>query len=112
MSKYNFTNFYMNANNKQAFFAASEVGHNPGRCANPLYIYGSSQTGKTHILYSIEHYIHEQFQDMIVVHSNTSTFCQECIDAIRSVNYASMSEFRSKYKNADILLFDDIHRHK
>ena len=106
MGKYSFENFYVNANNKQAFFAARNAVSNPGRAANPVYIYGGSRTGKTHILYSIEEFLSENHPEMTIVHVSSETFVNDLIAAIKS---RTESETRERYRNADVLLFDDIH---
>ena len=108
--KYSFENFYLNMNNKQAFFAARDVAQNPGKSTNPLYIYGGSQTGKTHILYSIEQFVKGNHPDLNVIHVTCMTFIDDVIDALRTgfSNPDHFRAFKEKYEMADVLLFDDI----
>lgn len=106
MSKYSFDNFYLNKNNREAFLAARSVVDHLGKTANPLYIYGDTQTGKTHILHAIEQYLQKSYSDLRVVRIRTKDFIDDLIFAIRS---SARQEFREKYRTADVLLVDDIH---
>lgn len=110
VNKYRFENFYLNMNNKQAFFAAREIAEHPGESGNPLYIYGGSHTGKTHLLYSIEQYVNSNRPEMKVIHATCSQFINECIEAIRlgSSRPQLIYDFREKYCKADMILIDDI----
>ena len=106
--KYSFDNFYVNKNNKQAFFAARNVAEHLGDTENPLYIYGGTQTGKTHILHSIEQYLHQHKQFLSVVRVTTYEFEDDVLNLIRSNRKDVTAKFRRKYRNADVLLIDDI----
>ena len=109
IGKYSFDNFYTNKNNKQAFLAAKYVAEHPGQAGNPLYIYGFSGSGKTHLLYAIGQYIEEHIPERNVVQISTVNFINNVIDVIRTGNNGKMKELRSKYQSADIMLVDDIH---
>lgn len=81
------------------------VADNPGQSYNPLFIYGESGLGKTHLLYAIAHTIHKNHPDYKVVYINGDTFTNELIQAIREGRNA---EFREKYRGADVFLMDDV----
>jgi len=109
IGNYSFDNFYTNKNNTQAFLAARYVAEHPGQAGNPLYIYGFSGSGKTHLLYAIEQYINEHNPEWNVVLIPTVNFINNVIDVIRTGNNGKMKELRAKYQSADIMLVDDIH---
>ncbi|MCC8137967.1 MAG: chromosomal replication initiator protein DnaA [Clostridiales bacterium] len=106
--KYTFDTFVVGNNNKFAHAAALAVSESPGRMYNPLYIYGGAGLGKTHLMHSIAHYILNQDPQKRVIYVTSETFTNEVIDAIRNGNATSMSKFREKYRNVDVLLIDDI----
>lgn len=108
MTKYSFENFYINKNNKQAFFAARYVAEHLGEAENPLYIYGGVQTGKTHILHAIEQYLNQHNHDLNVVRITTEEFVDDVLNVIRTGRKEDIAEFREKYRKADVLLMDDI----
>ena len=106
MNKCGFEDFYVSANNKQAFLAANAVARHPGEELNPLYIYGKSQTGKTLLLHMIENYVHENDKEKNVVRITSEMFRNEVVDAIRKGG--ELDEFRKKYRGANLFLIDDI----
>ncbi|MCD7762825.1 MAG: chromosomal replication initiator protein DnaA [Lachnospiraceae bacterium] len=106
--RYTFDTFVVGNNNKFAHAAALAVSESPGRMYNPLYIYGGAGLGKTHLMHSIAHYILNQDPSKRVIYVTSETFTNEVIDAIRNGNATSMSKFREKYRNVDVLLIDDI----
>ena len=81
------------------------MADNPGHSYNPLFIYGESGLGKTHLLYAIAHTIHDNHPDYKVVYIKGDTFTNELIQAIRE---GRNSEFREKYRGADVFLMDDV----
>ena len=105
MNKCGFEDFYVSANNKQAFYAANAVARHPGEVLNPLYIYGGTKTGKTLLLHMIENYVHENNTEKNVVRITSETFVNELIDAIKK---GEINGFRKKYRGTDLLLIDDI----
>ncbi len=104
-SEYTFENFLVGSSNKFAHAAAVAVADNPANRYNPLFIYGPSGLGKTHLLYAITDRIRRNFPDYRVVYVKGEEFTNQMIDSI-SRNIAS--EFREKYRKSDVLLIDDI----
>ena len=103
--EYTFERFVVGSSNKFAHAAARAVADNPGQSYNPLFIYGESGLGKTHLLYAIAHTIHKNHPDYKVVYIKGDTFTNELIQAIREGRNA---EFREKYRGADVFLMDDV----
>ncbi len=108
LPKYTFDNFVVGSNNNFAHSAALAVAESPGEVFNPLYIYGGSGLGKTHLMHSIGHYIVDHNPEMKVLYVNSETFTNEVIAGIRSGNSAAMNKLRDKYRTVDVLLIDDI----
>ncbi|MCR5120723.1 MAG: chromosomal replication initiator protein DnaA [Lachnospiraceae bacterium] len=107
IKKYRFDNFVVGSNNSLAHSAALHVAENPGKDFNPLFIYGGSGLGKTHLMTSIGHYIMENSK-LRVLYVTSEEFTNEVINSIRNGNTAAMAELRDKYRNIDVLLVDDI----
>lgn len=104
-SEYTFENFIVGNSNKFAHAAALAVATNPAKQYNPLFIYGPSGLGKTHLLYAITDRIKKNFPNYKVVYVKGEDFTNQMIDSIsRNIT----SEFRQKYRKSDILLIDDI----
>jgi len=103
--EYTFERFVVGPSNKFAHAAARAVADNPGRSYNPLFIYGESGLGKTHLLYAIAHMVHQLYPKLIVVYVKGETFTNELIQAIRE---GTNQEFREKYRYADVMLMDDV----
>lgn len=104
--EYTFENFIVGSSNKFAHAAAIAVADNPAKVYNPLFIYGPSGVGKTHLLYAITNRISKNFPEYKVVYVSGEEFTNQLIDSIyRKIT----TEFREKYRKADILLIDDIH---
>ena len=85
--------------------AARKAAENPGLSYNPLFIYGNSGLGKTHLLYSIAHTIHDNHPDYKIIYVKGDSFTNELIAAIRE---GRNQEFRDKYRGADVFLMDDV----
>ena len=100
-----FENFVVGPSNRFANGAAIAVSNNPGQVYNPLFIYGPAGVGKTHLLYAIANGIRKQSPDANIVYIKGDQFTNELIDAIKS---GKNIEFRSKYREADLFLIDDI----
>ncbi len=107
-TKYTFDNFVVGSNNNFAQSACLAVAESPGEVFNPLFIYGGSGLGKTHLMHSIGHYILDHNPNMKVLYVNSETFTNEVIESIRSGNSSSMNKLRDKYRTVDVLLIDDI----
>lgn len=108
--KYKFDNFVVGDNNRFAQAAAISVAKNPAKKYNPLFIYGASGLGKTHLMQAIGHYILFNNPKLKVRYIKTEDFTNELINNIRrggDIN-ERMSKFRQKYRNVDVLLLDDI----
>jgi len=104
-SEFTFENFVVGPSNKLAFAAAQAVATQPAEYYNPLFIYGDSGLGKTHLIYSIAHEIREKRPDARIVYIKGDDFICEFIESVRS---GKGQEFRTKYREADLLLVDDI----
>ncbi len=102
---YTFENFVEGSCNKIACAAAHAVAENPSQAYNPLYIYGKSGLGKTHLINAIGLYILETKPELNVIYVTSETFTNECTHAIKQ---NKMNEFKRKYRKADVLLIDDI----
>ena len=105
--RYTFDTFVVGANNNLAHAASLAVSESPAEIYNPLFIYGGVGLGKTHLMHSIAHYIIENNPEMQVMYVTSEKFTNELIESIRNVN-STPTEFRSKYRNIDCLLIDDI----
>ncbi len=100
-----FENYIVGSSNKFAHAASLAVAQNPGGAYNPLFIYGSSGLGKTHLLYAIRSEVLKNNPDMKIMYVKGDDFTNEIVESLRKVTTA---EFRQKYRNADVLLVDDI----
>lgn len=103
--QYNFANFIV-GNCNQLAYAASQAVANLSPSYNPLFIYGGSGLGKTHLLNAIGNQILTLYPKLLVVYMTTEQFTNELIEALRT---EKMSVFRQKYRYIDALLIDDIH---
>ena len=106
--KYTFDTFVVGSNNKFAHAASLAVAESPGKMYNPLFIYGGSGLGKTHLMHSIAHFIIEKDPSKKVLYVTSENFTNELINVIRNGNNNKMSSFREKYRSVDVLLIDDI----
>ena len=104
-AEFTFDSFVVGESNKFAHAAAQSVANHPARQANPLFIYGPSGLGKTHLLYAIANRLKENFPSYKVVYVKGEEFTNQMIDSLsRDLTH----EFREKYRRADVLLIDDI----
>ena len=103
--EFTFESFIVGSSNKFAHAASLAVATNPGRSYNPLFIYGNSGLGKTHLLYAIRNEIKKNSPEKVIVYIKGDDFTNELIESIRM---STMSEFRQKYRKSDVLLVDDI----
>lgn len=102
---YTFERFIVGSSNKLAHAAALAVANTPAENYNPLFIYGQSGLGKTHLMYAIANVIRKTYPDYRIVYVKGEDFTNELVTAIQEGNVQS---FRSKYRMADLLLLDDI----
>ena len=106
--RYTFDTFVIGSNNRFAHAAALAVAESPGKEYNPLVLYGGVGLGKTHLMHSVAHYILQQDPTKKVLYVTSEVFTNELIDSIRNGNNNSMTAFREKYRNIDVLLIDDV----
>ena len=106
--KYTFSSFVVGENSNLAHAASLAVAESPAEIYNPLYIYGGVGLGKTHLMQSIGNFILSRDPEMSVLYVTSETFTNEIIDAIRNESSSSITRFREKYRNIDVLLIDDI----
>lgn len=106
-NKYTFDNFVVGKSNQFVYSAALAVAENPAIRFNPLFIYGGVGLGKTHLLHSIGNYLYENNKDLNIVYATCEKFTNDYIEVIRDKT-KSIASFREKYRNADVLMIDDI----
>ncbi|MFA6807589.1 MAG: chromosomal replication initiator protein DnaA [Eubacteriales bacterium] len=104
-SKYTFDTFVIGNGNRFAHAAALAVADSPAKSYNPLFIYGGSGLGKTHLMHAIGHVINKNMASMKILYVTGEQFTNEMIDSIR---YERQVEFRNTYRKIDVLLIDDI----
>jgi len=100
-----FEAFVVGSNNEFAHSAALAVAKSPATTYNPLFIYGVSGLGKTHLLHAIGHHVQATNKSAKIVYLSSEQFTNEFIDAIQ---HGTLVKFRKKYRQADVLLIDDI----
>ncbi|WP_099332835.1 chromosomal replication initiator protein DnaA [Actinomyces minihominis] len=103
--KYLFDTFVIGSSNRFAHAAALAVAEAPGRAYNPLFIYGDSGLGKTHLLHAIGHYALSLYPHLKVTYVNSEEFLNDFISAIGE---GGRDAFKKRYRQSDILLIDDI----
>jgi chromosomal replication initiator protein len=105
MAEYTFDRFIVGTSNRFAHAAAIAVSNNPGKVYNPLFIYGNSGLGKTHLLLSIGHAIHDSHPDFNIEYVKGDEFTNFLISAIRD---GTTEQFHNRFRNVDLFLVDDI----
>jgi chromosomal replication initiator protein len=104
-SKYTFETFVIGSSNRFAHAAAVAVAEAPAKAYNPLFIYGDSGLGKTHLLHAIGHYAQTLYNGITVRYVSSEEFTNEFINMIRD---GKQDGFRRRYRDVDVLLVDDI----
>lgn len=102
---YTFDNFVQGNSNQLAKAAASQVGDNPGGAYNPLFIYGGTGLGKTHLLHAVGNGIIKQNPDAKVIYMHSERFVQDMVKALQN---NKIDQFKQYYRSVDALLIDDI----
>lgn len=109
--KYNFENFIVGNSNKFAQAAALSVAENPGKMYNPLFIYGNSGLGKTHLMHAIGNYIISN-SNRKVLYVTSDQFRDDFVGITKKdekgTNFSYVDFFKNKYRNIDVLIIDDI----
>ena len=103
--KYNFENFVVGASNQFSHAASLAVANQPGEHYNPLFIYGGVGLGKTHLINAIGHRIVEKRPALKVIYLSSESFMNELIGSLRRDR---MDEFKSRFRNIDVLILDDV----
>ncbi|WP_322645553.1 chromosomal replication initiator protein DnaA [Oerskovia flava] len=103
--KYIFETFVIGSSNRFAHAAAVAVAEAPAKAYNPLFIYGDSGLGKTHLLHAIGHYAHNLYPNVRVRYVNSEEFTN---DFINSIGEGKAGAFQRRYRDVDVLLIDDI----
>lgn len=109
-SKYTFDSFIVGNSNRFAFTAARAVAEKPGKAYNPLFLYGKSGLGKTHLMHAIGNYI-IQNTNKKVLYVSSEQFVNDYIAAVRNNEkntFDKIDSFKNKYRNIDVLIIDDI----
>ncbi len=110
INKYNFDNFIVGESNKFAHATALAVAENPGQMYNPLFIYGNSGLGKTHLMHAIGNYIVKN-KNKRVLYVTCERFIEDFIGITRKKNknnFDNVEIFKKKYRDIDVLIIDDI----
>lgn len=103
--KYTFSSFVVGNNNQLAYVASLAVAERPGTTYNPLFLYGGSGLGKTHLMQAIGNYYLENYPDKKILYTTSEKFTYELVTAIRE---KTNQAFRNKYRKVDLLLIDDV----
>ena len=103
--KYTFESFVDGPNNRLAYAASISVAEGYSRQYNPLFLYGGSGLGKTHLMHAIGHYVSQKRKKKKYIYVSAETFTTELIEAIRN---KTQQAFKDKYRKVDYLLFDDV----
>ena len=103
--RYSFSTFVVGSNNRLAHAAALSVAERPGHSYNPLFVYGGSGLGKTHLMHAIGNAVQARHPRKRVAYATSEKFTNEFINAIKA---QKMDEFRERYRRIDVLLIDDI----
>ncbi len=105
ISKYSFDNFVVGASNQFAHAASLAVANQPGEHHNPLFIYGGVGLGKTHLINAIGHRVLEKRPHLRVLYLSSEAFMNELIASLRR---DKMDDFKSRFRNVDVLILDDV----
>ena len=101
-----FSSFVVGPDNEFAYAACEAVANNPAQAYNPLFLYGDTGLGKTHLMHAIAHRTHKKHPDLRIKYVSSEKFTNEFIHTIQE---GTFKQFREKYRKLDVLLIDDIH---
>ena len=101
-----FESFVVGSSSQLAYAASVAVANSPGRAYNPLFLYGNTGLGKTHLMQAVGHHVLQHNPNAKVIYITTERFTNDFIYAIQE---NQLPKFRKKYRGADVLLIDDIH---
>ena len=104
--RYTFERFVVGSTNRFAYTAAKKVAEEPGGAYNPLFIYGQSGLGKTHLLHAIANLVRQEHPNYRILYVQSEDFVNEFINNVR--HGKDMQEFRDKYRLVDLFLMDDV----
>ncbi|MGB6451444.1 MAG: chromosomal replication initiator protein DnaA, partial [Steroidobacteraceae bacterium] len=102
---FSFATFVEGKSNQLAKAAAQQVGENPGRAYNPLFLYGGVGLGKTHLMHAVAHLVKQRDVEARVAYVHSERFVG---DMVRALQHSAMNEFKTAYRSLDALLIDDI----
>ncbi len=107
ISGFTFDNFIVGSSNQMAYVCGQAVSNDPGGSHgyNPLFIYGPSGLGKTHLMYAIANAIHKNYPEKKIICIKSEDFLNEMLSCMGS---KKMARFRAKYRNTDVLMLDDV----
>lgn len=103
--RYTFENFIVGSGNELAYAACQAIAQQPGKKYNPLFLYGGVGIGKTHLIQAVGNEVIKHNKGAHIVYVSTEQFVQEFIDAVR---FKKNTDFASYYRNADVLIIDDM----
>ncbi|MEW6269079.1 MAG: chromosomal replication initiator protein DnaA [Thermodesulfobacteriota bacterium] len=103
--RYTFENFVVGSSNQLAHAAARAIASNPGEVYNPVFIYGTTGVGKTHLVNAIGHFVFDKDPSAKVVYLSSEAFVNEMISALR---HHCMDEFKKRFRKVDVLIVDDV----
>ncbi len=110
-AKYKFDSFIVGESNKFAYMAAVSVAENPGKTYNPLFLYGNSGLGKTHLMHAIGNFIIEN-SNKKVLYVTSEQFITDFLNINKKdedgTNFSHIDSFKNKYRGVDVLIIDDI----
>ena len=110
LPSYTFDNFIVGEENRYAYSAALTAAQKPGNF-NPLYIYGSTGMGKTHLIQAVANYVHQHQPSATVRYITCEAFLNAYLDSLRTHStFGSHFEFRNYFRKVDVLLVDDVHQ--
>jgi chromosomal replication initiator protein len=105
VKEYDFDRFVVGANNNFAYATALAVAKSPARAYNPLFLYADVGLGKTHLCNAIANYLLEHNPKTRIIYTNSEDFTGELVEAIQN---NAIQQFRTRYRNADLLIVDDV----